>query len=206
MGSPDLETAWQELAAQLARYVRSRIPDPYDAEDILQEVFCRAYEHLGDLRDPGRLSAWIYRIARHAVVDYHRRRRPQGRWVRRETSVPVLAAEAETPPGQTEAEVAACLGALLEQLPDSDRQALNLTVREGLKQKELAARLGLSISSAKSRVQRARSRLRALFLACCEVEFDRRGNLLDFRVREESKGSRCVCAIRAASRAADSRH
>jgi len=204
--SPDLETAWQELAADLARYVRSRIPDPYDAEDVLQEVFCRACEHVGDLRDPGRLSAWIYRIARHAVADYHRRRRLQSRWARREALAPLLAAEAEIPPGQTEAEAAACLGALLDELPESDRQALSLTIREGLQQKELAARLGLSVSGAKSRVQRARSRLKALFLACCEIEFDRRGNLLDFRVREEARDSRCVCTAQAASFRADSRH
>jgi RNA polymerase sigma-70 factor (ECF subfamily) len=117
-----------------------------------------------------------------------------------------LAAEAEIPPGQTEAEAAACLGALLDELPESDRQALSLTIREGLQQKELAARLGLSVSGAKSRVQRARSRLKALFLACCEVEFDRRGNLLNYRVREEAEGSRCVCTAQAASFRADSRH
>jgi transcriptional regulator with XRE-family HTH domain len=65
-------------------------------------------------------------------------------------------------------------------LPWPYQQALLLTEYEGLTQKELAQRLGLSFSGAKSRVQRARDQLRELLLECCHFEFDRRGTIIAY--------------------------
>ena len=62
-------------------------------------------------------------------------------------------------------------------------EALLLTDYEGLSQRELATRLGLSFSSAKSRVQRAREMLRQLLLDCCHFEFDRLGRVVDYQPR-----------------------
>jgi RNA polymerase sigma-70 factor, ECF subfamily len=68
-------------------------------------------------------------------------------------------------------------------LPELDRQALVLTEYQGLTQKELAERLGLSFSWAKSRVQRAREKLRQQLLDCCHFELDRRGHIIDYQPR-----------------------
>jgi RNA polymerase sigma-70 factor (ECF subfamily) len=62
-------------------------------------------------------------------------------------------------------------------LPEPYSQALILTEYEGLSQKEMAERLGISFSGAKSRVQRARRKLRDLLLQCCHFELDRRAFL-----------------------------
>ncbi|HLZ55439.1 MAG TPA: sigma factor-like helix-turn-helix DNA-binding protein, partial [Ktedonosporobacter sp.] len=74
--------------------------------------------------------------------------------------------------------------------PDQDRQALVLTEYQGLTQKELGERLGLSFSGAKSRVQRAREKLKQELLACCHFELDRRGHILDYQPR-------CDCCVQA---------
>jgi RNA polymerase sigma-70 factor, ECF subfamily len=68
-------------------------------------------------------------------------------------------------------------------LPDQDRQALILTEYQGLTQKEFGERQGLSFSGAKSRVQRAREKLKQELLACCHFELDRRGHILDYQPR-----------------------
>jgi RNA polymerase sigma-70 factor (ECF subfamily) len=68
-------------------------------------------------------------------------------------------------------------------LPEQDRQALILTEYQGLTQKELSERLGLSFSGAKSRVQRAREKLKQELLACCHFELDRRGHILNYQPR-----------------------
>ena len=49
---------------------------------------------------------------------------------------------------------------------------------EGMSQKEYADRLGISISGAKSRVQRAREKLKDLILKCCDYQFDKYGNVI----------------------------
>jgi len=74
-------------------------------------------------------------------------------------------------------------------LPQKYAEALLLSDLEGLTQHEVAARLGLSLSGAKSRVQRARRLLREAFLRCCHFEFDRRGHIIDY-------GPRCCDSAR----------
>jgi RNA polymerase sigma-70 factor, ECF subfamily len=77
-------------------------------------------------------------------------------------------------------------------LPEADRKALKMTGLEGLSQKELAARLGLSVTGAKSRVQRARVRLKEAILDCCHVEMDRRGTPIDY-ARKRGECGPCEC-------------
>ena len=69
---------------------------------------------------------------------------------------------------------------MLEGLPPDHWEALYLTEYEGLTQKELAERLGIGLSGAKSRVQRARARLKAMLLDCCHFELDRRGRVTNY--------------------------
>jgi RNA polymerase sigma-70 factor, ECF subfamily len=78
-------------------------------------------------------------------------------------------------------ELAQCLRPFIDSLPDHYREAVELSELRGLSQRETADRLGLSLSGAKSRVQRARQRLEELVLACCQVEFDSRGEIMDYR-------------------------
>ena len=66
---------------------------------------------------------------------------------------------------------------------------LVLTEFEGLTHAEAARRLGISLASAKSRVQRGREHLKALLLDCCHVELDRRGGINEFRSRSGSCGN-----------------
>jgi RNA polymerase sigma-70 factor (ECF subfamily) len=75
---------------------------------------------------------------------------------------------------------------MVEALPEPYREAVQLTELDGLTQADAAARLGLSVSGMKSRVQRGRERLKKMILDCCHVELDARGGVIDYR-------SRCHC-------------
>jgi RNA polymerase sigma-70 factor, ECF subfamily len=83
------------------------------------------------------------------------------------------------------AEIAAGLKNFIACLPEKYRQALLLTEFEGFSQLRLAESLGISLSGAKSQVQRGRAQLRQALLECCHFEFDRRGNLQDYIPRQE---------------------
>ena len=86
------------------------------------------------------------------------------------------------------ADVSGWARSMIANLPDDDRVALELSELEGLPQKDVAVRLGLSLSGAKSRIQRGRAKLRAMILACCHLDFDGHGNVVDYRQLEN-----CPC-------------
>jgi RNA polymerase sigma-70 factor (ECF subfamily) len=177
MQTENLETIWDQFCCRLRAFVRGRVSDESEADDILQEVFLRIHRHLCCLPDPDKIDSWVYQIARNLIIDYYRRRR---KLVEIPESLP---AEADLPEANAEAELALSLKDMIAELPETDRQALLLTEFQGMSQKELAERMGLSLSGAKSRVQRARQKLRDMLLACCHFELDRRGLIMEYYAR-----------------------
>lgn len=172
-----METLWKDYRDRLLAFIRARVSDDDAAEDLLQEVFLRIHTRMHMLKDSDRLESWIYQITRNAIVDYYRQHS-------RLTPLPeTLPAESEpeiisTPDSADE--IAASLRSLVEALPEPYRQALLLTEFEGLSQQELAGRLGISLSGAKSRVQRARQKIKDGLMTCCHFEFDRYGRIVDY--------------------------
>jgi RNA polymerase sigma-70 factor (ECF subfamily) len=93
-----------------------------------------------------------------------------------------------------EAEKAALLASfrrMITELPEPYREAVQLTELEGLTQQELATRLGISLSGAKSRVQRGRAMLKDMLLECCRFEFDRRGGIVGCEPRKKAACKEC---------------
>ena len=168
------EAVWTEFGERLRAFIAVRVGNQSDAEDILQDVFLRVYAHLDTLADEQRLMTWVYQIARNAIVDHHRRRRPMA-------PLPEAIAAPEAPPDDLIPELLPGLATMLGRLSPEDRQALILTEVDGLSQREVAERLGLSLSGAKSRVQRARKKLRHAFVECCRVELDRLGGVASYQ-------------------------
>jgi len=173
----NLELLWDQYSRRLMAFIRSRVGDDAEAEDILQEVFIRVHRHLCCQPEWNKPESWFYQIARNLIIDHYRRRREI---VELLESVP---AEPDLPEENPEAVLALSLKEMVNELPETYRQALLLTEYQGLTQKQLAESLGLSLSGAKSRVQRAREKLRAMLLRCCHFEFDRRGRIVDYYQR-----------------------
>ena len=170
---------WDKLSGELRRFIAGRVPNEHDAEDILQDVFCKVHERLDSLRDEGKLRTWLYQIARNAVTDYYRRRRDMAE-LREDMAEEPLADD------DISGELTPCIRGIIDRLPEKYRQAILLTEYEGLSQREMGERLGLSPFGARARVQRARRRLRAMLLQCCRLEFDPLGRVLYFQPREDT--------------------
>ncbi|WP_113704160.1 sigma-70 family RNA polymerase sigma factor [Nonomuraea lactucae] len=188
----DLVEAWHAMRERLLAFVASRVDTPQDAEDIVQEVFIKIGKGIGGLRDEQRLEAWIYQMTRNAVVDHRRALARAGnlhvRLVAERAWQPEDSQVDDHPPMSA---LTGCLAPLLRRLPERDRQAITLVDYEGLTQVEAARRAGISVSGMKSRVQRARSRLRELLTDCCMIAMDVRGG-----VREVQAEGPCPCACR----------
>lgn len=182
--TPSLEQVWQEFSEPLRQFLQRRVSDPVLAQDLLQEVFLKAGAGLAGLTETSRLPGWLFRIARNAVIDHYR--------TRKET-VPMpdtLAAPEAPESGETEA-LQAAFRRMIHHLPPPYREAILLTEFEGLTQQQYADRLGLSLSAAKSRVQRGRAELKKRLLECCRFEVDRRGHAFDCEPRRADACPEC---------------
>lgn len=172
------ESVWREFSDRLRGFIGRWIPSAADVDDVLSDVFVKVHSRIDTLEDEARLAPWLYQVTRNTVTDHYRRLRPSAG-----TSLEGV----EAPTGEDDEEAAAVIAEslrdLVDRLPAKYREALVLTEFEGRTQADMAASLGLSVSGAKSRVQRARTMLRDELLECCHFEFDRRGRVIDFEPR-----------------------
>lgn len=189
------EQVWQGFHAPLLRFIRKRVPDEQAAEDLLQDVFLKIHQQIATLKEAKKLESWIYQITRHAIIDYYRRKQPTTSLEEPE----VQELPDELPDDDIVSELFPSVRAMINSLPEQDRQALILTEYRGLTQKELGERLGLSFSGAKSRVQRAREKLKQMLLECCHFELDRRGHVINYQSRSQCCQTDSCCANATAS-------
>jgi RNA polymerase sigma-70 factor (ECF subfamily) len=188
----DAGAVYRDFHDRLRGFIAHRVPAG-EVDDLLQEVFLRVHRGLDGLRDPEHLTAWLFQITRNVIQDYYRRRGRDGEILERSVSgaerelasriderEPVAAA---TGTGTPEPEFKTCLVPLIERLPEPYRAAVRIVDVEGVAQTAAAARLGLSVSGMKSRVQRGRARLRSLLGECCRVELNARDEFVDCEPR-----------------------
>lgn len=159
----------------------SRVSYPSTADDILQEVFVKIHSNIGSLDDESKVRSWVFQIARNTVIDYYRKHK-----VRLEDIDDFQFAE-DNAEATASDEIAAGLKEMVEALPEKYAQALLLVEFDGISQADLAEKLGISLSGAKSRIQRARIMLRDSLMRCCHFQFDRYGTII------ESRPATCCC-------------
>jgi RNA polymerase sigma-70 factor (ECF subfamily) len=172
------DTLWTQTHSCLCWFIFSRVGSEEDAEDILQDVFLRVYRQLGTVRDPQRLESWLYQIARNRIIDHYRSRR---QWVDLTENLVADADSTKETSEEPSEDLLPYVCEVIEGLPEPDREALLQADYQGMAQQDLACQLGISLSGAKSRVQRARQKVKKALLHCFDFEFDTRGGIMDFQ-------------------------
>jgi RNA polymerase sigma-70 factor (ECF subfamily) len=169
-------TAWHRHEAELRGWLRHRLGSAADAEDLLQDVFLKAMRQGERFCAIVDARAWLYEVARNTLAD-------RLRLARNTVELPadLSAGAEEAAPVDS---LAACLPRVLSELSPQDREAITLCDLERLPQEEYARRKGLSLPGAKSRVQRARKRLRDRLTQACQVSLDAAGQVSDFVPRQ----------------------
>lgn len=172
---------WNESRNRIKGFIAKRIDNEADVEDVLQDVFCKIHQRIAELKDPNKLYAWVFQIARNAIIDYYRERKTAV-----DSSEEILMEIAVDPMEKdVEEDVLNWLEPMVGDLPEKYREALLLTDIRGLSQKELSEKLDISLSGAKSRVQRAREKLKENLLDCCHLEFNRAGKIVEYQQRTQ---------------------
>jgi len=160
---------------RLGSFIRRRVADPADAEDILQDVFSELVESVRLVRPIEQIGAWLFQVARNRIIDRFRRRREQPAPVptdlEGEDGLATLAELLPSPRAGPEAQYARRLlleelDAALEELPAEQRDVFIAHELEGKSFRELAARTGLNVNTLLSRkryaVRHLRDRLRQI--------------------------------------------
>jgi RNA polymerase sigma factor (sigma-70 family) len=159
-GDPSgLAAAYDRYAEPLYKYCRSMLSNPADAADAVQDTFVIASSRLAELRDPGRLRAWLYAVARNECLRILGSPRPAPRLTvppgMADTVIDITEGAAER------AELRALRTTAARGLNPAEREVLELKLRQGLEAAEVADVLGVSRSQAASLAARARDQLGA---------------------------------------------
>jgi RNA polymerase sigma-70 factor (ECF subfamily) len=154
---------------ELFGYVVKKVKDRSIAEDIVHDVFLKVQTKANQIKDSDKTIGWIYRVTKNTIIDHFRF---QSRIIQASD------VDWEDDEQYLNQCVERCLSEKLATLPDKYREALELSEVQGLSQLELASRLNISYSGAKSRVQRARQMLKEKMENEYHVKLDNYGNVI----------------------------
>lgn len=172
---PTAEEAARQFSSQLAAFIRRRVRNPQEAEDLLQDVLLKAIKHQNKLAAANNPLAWLYTVTRTTIADYYRR---SGRPLPEEAQWLADTEQAEI------GKLSPCIEPLLAQLPEKYGETIRRCDLNGEALTHLAQEKGLSDSALKSRAQRGREMLKRAMLASCRVETDRHGKLVSIDTPE----------------------
>lgn len=148
--------------SRLRNFIRSRVPDAQDAEDILQDVLAELVEAVRGMVPLAEESGWLFRVAKNRIIDLFRKKKPQplseSEWLSIEELLP-------SPDGGPEAAYARGvlldeLDAALDELPAEQRDAFVAHELQGKSFKELAAETGVPLNTLLTRKHAAVLHLR----------------------------------------------
>ncbi|MCP4219460.1 MAG: RNA polymerase sigma factor SigZ [bacterium] len=157
---------WKEFHKALLNFIKKNISNPEDAEDILQNVFLKIYAGIHLLKEKEKVTSWLYQITRNTIIDSYRAK-GKNEVTELMQMDGIVGAEDPVYEKAREREIAGCLSELVEELPEKYRNVMKLYEFESFTHKEIAHRLGISVSASKTRVQRSREKLQESLKCCC---------------------------------------
>jgi RNA polymerase sigma-70 factor (ECF subfamily) len=167
-----------EYENRLKGFVQKRVKDKDVSNDIMHQVLLKIHSHCEQIPDVRNIKAWLYQVTRNAVYDYFRE---EGKKVLLEEDYDLE----ENMEQDLQKEIADYIRPMIQMLPAMYAEPLALSGLEGVPQKEVADKLGISLSGAKSRIQRGREKLRDLFTECWMLELDQNGKLISMELRPD---------------------
>ncbi len=173
-----------EYYSRVRGFILGLVKNEAAADDLVQETFVRIQKSLDDLREPSKLSSWVFRIAHNLCQDHFRKSR----------EVPLEEEEMCASQCRTggedlhkeieQQEMGACIQDKVNMLPESLRAVILLFDTMDLSQREVAEILGITVDNVKVRLHRARKRLKEILQEECTFERDERNVLVCEPIRK----------------------
>ena len=170
---------WEEYKSSLLGYIKKRVSDNSDANDILQDVLLKSYQFCSKGKTILHLKSWLYKITQNAIIDYYKKSNK---------NIPFdIDPQYEHNELSLIGEASEYIKALLKLLPDKYAIPLYMYDLKGVDQKTISKNLNLTLPNTKSRIQRGRVKLKERFLECCIVDFDENGEMTIFDIKPQCK-------------------
>ncbi|MCG9697670.1 sigma-70 family RNA polymerase sigma factor [Shewanella sp. Isolate11] len=164
---PCLLESWHLSESEIYAWLLKQSGDPELSFDLLQETFLKALKQKKQFCDIQNQKAWLYKVAKNLLIDVKRKSQ-------KELVVPSFEVnhldEQEEPPVVDS--LAQCLPKALAKLTSSDREIITRCDLHGISQQSFAEASNLSLVATKSRIQRARRKLKVILQRDCYVRFD----------------------------------
>lgn len=169
----NIEKIWHEYRASLHAFLASKLSNPDDVDDLLQEVLIKSHDNLHKINTKETIKPWLFRVANNALIDFYRKRGriaeydQEGHWLKEDND-------------QVAEDISECLLPFIQELPEENAKLLLDIDIHTEPQKDYAEKLGVSYSTLKSRVQKSRQMLKSIYDDCCDFELDRNGKVVDY--------------------------
>lgn len=172
------EHIWHEYHMKLASFIRSKVAEDM-VDDLLHDVFIKIHARINSLKEDAKLESWLYQITRNTIIDHYRSKRTT-------EELPDWLEQAQPEDEETiKKELSSCFEPMIKKLPDKYRNAVQMSEIESKTQKEVAEQEGISLSGAKSRVQRGRSLLKTMLHDCCQFEINKKNQIISYEKKDQ---------------------
>ncbi|MEH6630887.1 MAG: RNA polymerase sigma factor SigZ [Halopseudomonas aestusnigri] len=174
----DIEAIWAEYQTSLKSFLHSKISNPVDVDDLLQDILIKSYQNIEGLKSETSIKSWLFQIANHTIINFYRDDskarsiNPNDLWYEEDNS-------------ELEISLARCVVPFIKALSPKKSELLTSIDIKGESQKDYALRNGISYSTLKSRVQKSRHELKGLFENCCHITFDQSGGVVNFVAKSD---------------------
>lgn len=163
----DTQKVWNDFNDELYFFILKKVKNEESANDIFQNTFLKIHINLSKLKSEEKTRAWIFQIARNEIVNHFNKK-----------FIYVDELDSNTAISIQEYQNICCFDKFINDLPEIYRQAIELVYIKGLKQKEAAEKLDISLENLKVRIKRSKDILKKKFNECCKYQFDKNGNLI----------------------------
>lgn len=162
----ETQKIWDNFNDELYFFILKKVRNKDAANDIFQNTFLKIHKNLSKLEKEEKAKAWIFQIARNETINYLNKE---------SIYVEKLDINKEIP--LQKYQYICCFDKFINDLPKIYRQVIELIYIKGLKQKDVAKELSISLENVKVRIRRAKDILKKKFNECCKYELDKNGKL-----------------------------
>ena len=163
----DTQEIWNNFKQELYGFLLKRVKDKNITDDIFQSTFLKVHKNLPKLKDEGKVRSWVFQIARNEIANYF-------------NTESFFSEQSDTTEEITtqEYQFVCCFDRLVNELPETYKEVIELIYIKGKKQKQVADELEISLENVKVRVKRAKEMLKVKFKDCCKYTLDKNGKLV----------------------------